>query len=421
MYPSLRLLQQAILVVCMVTVDRRQPTKFRTRNFGTPWTATAQAMLALRSCRASSKLARSTCQRSSSSYRTVKEFDVVFLRQQGVKFPKWHLTAPIRRDSRVRLSYGASVAASDLLGKQILERTVDDKGNAVAIHEPTLASYIVNSDRAATPIYPSDAETIVSLLDLNLTRPGEEADEDDDGAPFEVFEAGTGMGSLSLHIARALHAANPPVPAALRHLLRSSPLARSVAASGGVLELSAGDAALLSSYRSSRRAVLQTLDRSGKHAGPSLRARHAAALVRALHPNAVLVVFSPSVSQIAEFQAWALESEGAGLQLEKVLELPTTSTADGVRDGGCGGRHWDVKIVKPKPAPPGEGEETLPGADGAEDDGSAAVEEREPVVVMRPKVGGRVAGGGFIAVYRKWPAGTSRQQQPEGLGTEAEA
>ncbi len=308
----------------------------------------------------------------------------------------------------------------------------------------------------------------MSLLDLNLTRPGEEADEDD-GAPFEVFEAGTGMGSLSLHIARALHAANPPVPAALRHLLRSSPLARSVAASGGVLELSAGDAALLSAYRSSRRAVLQTLDRSGKHTraayklvrhfrraqyladvdfhvgavdayvGERLAAsggrpvfaravldlpaahRHAAALVRALHPNAVLVVFSPSVSQIAEFQAWALESEGAGLQLEKVLELPTTSTADGVRDGGCGGRHWDVKIVKPKPAPPGEGEETLPGADVAEDDGSAAVEEREPVVVMRPKVGGRVAGGGFIAVYRKWPAGTSRQQQPEGLGTEAEA
>lgn len=116
---------------------------------------------------------RSTCKRSSSSYRTVKgplpflsvskgvlvptnprgsEFDVVFLRQQGVKFPKWHLTAPIRRDSRVRLSYGASVAASDLLGKQILDRTVDDKGNAVAIHEPTLASYVVNSDRAATPV-----------------------------------------------------------------------------------------------------------------------------------------------------------------------------------------------------------------------------------------------------------------------------
>lgn len=77
---------------------------------------------------------------------------MLFLRQQGVKFPKWHLTAPIRHDAHVKLSYGASVAASDLIGKQILERTVDDQGNTVAIHEPTLASYIVNSVRSATPV-----------------------------------------------------------------------------------------------------------------------------------------------------------------------------------------------------------------------------------------------------------------------------
>lgn len=402
-------------------------------------------MLATHSCRASLTLTRTIWKRFSSSYRTVKEFDVLFLRQQGAKFPKWHLTPPIRRDTRVRLSYGASVAASDLLGKQILDRTVDDQGRAVAIHEPTLASYIVNSERSATPIYPSDADTIVSLLDINVTRPGE-----DDGpaeAPFEVFEAGTGMGSLSLHIARALHAANPPVPAALRLALRSSPLARSVA--GNVLDLDAASAALLAAYRASRRAVLHTLDRSGKHtraayklvrhfrraqyladmdfhvgsvdayvsarlaasAGAPVFARavldlpaahaHADALVRALHPNGVLVVFNPSVSQVAEFQAWALERQ-LPLQLEKVLELPTTSTADGVRDGGCGGRHWDVKIVKPKPVPPME--EGL--EDGVEDE---CPTESEPVVVMRPKVGGRVAGGGFVAVYRKWPAGTNRQ------------
>lgn len=83
---------------------------------------------------------------------TATEFDVLFLRQQGVKFPKWHLTAPIRHNSRVRLSYGASVAASDLIGKQLLERTVDSKGNAVVIHEPTLSSYIVNSQRITTPV-----------------------------------------------------------------------------------------------------------------------------------------------------------------------------------------------------------------------------------------------------------------------------
>ncbi len=301
----------------------------------------------------------------------------------------------------------------------------------------------------------------MSLLELSPTRPGEEDDDGGDDAPFEVFEAGTGMGSLSLHIARALHAANPPVPAALRHVLRSSPLARNVATSaGGVLDLAADEAALLSRYKASRRAVLQTLDRSGKHTraaykivrsfrraqyladmdfhvgavddyiaarlaasgGQPVFARavldlpaahaHADQLIRALHPNAVLIIFNPSISQIAEFQTWALAS-GASVQLEKVLELPTTSTADGVRDGGCGGKHWDVKIVKPKPAP----REQAPPGEEAEDE---SVTEREPVVVMRPKVGGRVAGGGFIAVYRKWPAGTSRQQ-PEEPETEPEA
>ncbi|KGQ05613.1 hypothetical protein BBAD15_g9135 [Beauveria bassiana D1-5] len=87
--------------------------------------------------------------------------------------------------------------------------------------------------------------------------------------------------------------------------------------------------------------------------------------------------------------------------------MPTTSTADGVRDGGCGGRHWDVKIIKPKPAP---AEEEKGAAEYTAGNGPGT--ETEPVVVMRPKVGGRVAGGGFVAVYRKWPAGTN-QQQPE--------
>ncbi|OAA36595.1 tRNA (adenine-N(1)-)-methyltransferase [Beauveria brongniartii RCEF 3172] len=329
------------------------------------------------------------------------EFDVLFLRQRGVKYPRWHLTAPIRRDTRVRLSYGASVSGSDLIGKQMLERTVDDKGNTVAVYEPTLASYIVNSDRVATPIYPSDAVTIVSLLDLHPVRPGEEDEGQPDDGPFEVFEAGTGMGSLSLHIARALHAANPPVPA---------PYLADIDFHVGTV----GDYVAARLAASGGRPVFAraVLDLPAAHEDAV-----AAALVPALHDNAVLVLFYPSISQIAEFQAWALES-GAPLRLEKVLEMPTTSTADGVRDGGCGGRHWDVKIIKPKPAR-AEEEEEVTGEDAA-CDGPAT--ESEPVVVMRPKVGGRVAGGGFVAVYRKWPAGTNHQQpeEPE-ADSEAEA
>lgn len=301
-----------------------------------------------------------------------------------------------------------------------------------------------------TKIYPADAETIVSLLDLHVTRPGE-ADEEDD-APFEVFEAGTGMCSLSLHIARALHAANPPVPASLRAALRSAPLARNVATSpGGVLNLTPKQAEQLSAYRASRRAILHTLDHNGGrtraayklvrgfrgaqyladmefHVGavneyvesrlaasggapvfsravldlPAAQ-QHAQPLIRALHPDSLLVIFAPSISQIAEFQMWAMEGR-MPVQLEKVLELPTTTGADAVRDGGSGGKHWDVRIIRPKPAPveaKGEGGEP------------AAVVEPDPVLVLRPKVGGRVAGGGFVAVFRKWPSEAAGAEETE--------
>lgn len=43
----------------------------------------------------------------------------------------------------------------------------------------------------------------------------------DDGQKLEILEAGTGHGSLTLHLARAIHAANPPPPFPLNQ--RSSP------------------------------------------------------------------------------------------------------------------------------------------------------------------------------------------------------
>ena len=79
-------------------------------------------------------------------------YDVLFLRQQGLKYPKYHLTTPLRPESNIKLSYGASVAASELIGRQILDRVADSKGNPVTLYEPTLASYIINSERMATPV-----------------------------------------------------------------------------------------------------------------------------------------------------------------------------------------------------------------------------------------------------------------------------
>ena len=49
---------------------------------------------------------------------------------------------------------------------------------------------------------------MVSLLDIHVS-PSECTSED---APLEILEAGTGHGALTLHLARAIHAANPKLP-----------------------------------------------------------------------------------------------------------------------------------------------------------------------------------------------------------------
>ncbi|KAG4281448.1 hypothetical protein FPRO06_10353 [Fusarium proliferatum] len=358
--------------------------------------------------------------------------DVLFLRQQGTKAPKWHLTSPLRADTKIRLGYGASIGSSELIGRQVLDVLNDSSGRPVTLHEPTLASYIINSPRQATPIYPHHANTIVSLLDLNLPRPGEEAHDVDPNhptQPFEIFEAGTGMGSLTLHLARALHAANPAVPPSLRNTLCTA----RYRTDGFGLDLADKDQAALDSYRSSRRAVLHTLDRNIKHSraahklirhfrrslyfptinfhvGPideyvSSRLAetdnqpflahaildlpsahdHASQVIQALHPNGLLVIFTPSISQIADFQTWVART-GQPMRPERVIELEVSTTADGVLDTG-GGKEWDVKTVIPRENPEG-----------------AAVQ------VMRPKVGERVTGGGFVAVLRRWPVDQIRSQ-----------
>lgn len=230
------------------------------------------------------------------------------------------------------------------------------------------------------------------------------------------------MGSLTLHLARALTAANPAVPSMLRDGLCSA----RYKPEGRGLDLSDEVQAAYDSYRSSRRAVLHTLDQNTRHSraanqlvrryrrsiyyptvdfhtgsisdyiSPRLAETdgqpifshaildlpsvedYASPVIQALHPNGLLVVFAPSISQIARFQAWAAETKQPVRQ-ERVIELDVSTTADGVLDTG-GGREWDVKQVTPKNDPTGV-----------------------PVQVMRPKVGDRISGGGFVGVYRRWP------------------
>lgn len=327
-----------------------------------------------------------------------------------------------------------------------MDRVKDSAGRDVFIYEPSMATYIVHSEHRAVPIYPHDANTIVAMMDLHPERPGEVGD-DPAGEPFEVFEAGTGAASLTLHIARALHAGNPSLGRRLRDAI---PTAKTTAihrpsksdesaervTTTTLASLDLGDPSLrdeAEAYLPTRRAILHTLDRKALHSfeahnlvrrfrrgiylpnidfhtgsissylTPRLASRggrpflsravldlpspedNADPVVSALRPNGTLIVFSPSISQIASFAAWSVEGRKP-LKLDRVAELPTSSSAEyGVQE--CeGGRAWNLSTAVPK------GEE---GGEGGGGGGGRVVQ------IMRPRVGDRIAGGGFVAVFRK--------------------
>ena len=313
-------------------------------------------------------------------------------------------------------------------------------------------------------VYPQDAERIVSLLDINLPPPPSTLPTSAPPA-FEILEAGTGNGALSLFLARALHAANPPPPPSpspfsnVRNPVFSNPEAEA-------------------QWRGSRRAVLYTLDnnsarsahaaglirgfRGGLYAGhvdlhvsdpntwlaaehtrrgdeapflahaildlPAPEA-HVAAVGRALRPNGRLVMFVPSVTQLKA--CWdVVKQHGLPLWHENVFELCA---------GWTGGREWDVRPTRVRrKSATGAGEAgtegrmqpaevELGGEDLQQTDAGSATEGTDAdelesasqggappasdsaddtdadgqVWVCRPRVGAMVRGGGFLGVWQK--------------------
>jgi hypothetical protein len=80
------------------------------------------------------------------------EHDVVLLRQRGAKRAQWRLTPPLRAGQSVRLPQGASVAANALIGRRAFDVIKDDGGRDVTAHEPSLAAYVLLTQRLATPV-----------------------------------------------------------------------------------------------------------------------------------------------------------------------------------------------------------------------------------------------------------------------------
>ncbi|CAG8023107.1 unnamed protein product [Penicillium olsonii] len=139
------------------------------------------------------------------NFSTVKEGDRVILHGKNPL-----LTKVLKSGEKHQVSTG-TVEHDSIIGKRPRDKVQMRKGPPVRFSFPTLEEYVSLVPRLVTPIYPQDANLITSLLDLHVNTPAEGETQ----PPLEILESGTGHGSLTLHLARAIHAANttpPPLP-----------------------------------------------------------------------------------------------------------------------------------------------------------------------------------------------------------------
>ncbi|KAA6415328.1 MAG: hypothetical protein FRX48_00043 [Lasallia pustulata] len=334
------------------------------------------------------------CKRSfASTFNAVAEGDHVLLQAKN------STRAPVftkrLRHSRKTESWWGSVDHTSIIGKRARDVVHTSRGREIRVNLPTLEEYVTLTPRIVTPIYPADANLIVSLLDIHVTPTAPTAQDD---APLEVLEAGTGHGALTLHLARAIHAANP----------RLSPDANQDGlCTGGDMPSSSGvdvstpnltpnaqvSSSEIEEYKSQRKAIIHTLDISSRHSDHAKRVvagfrqglyasnvdfhvgdisewiqkqftaraesqadteakaflshiildlpsshRYIAQAASALHVNGCLLVFNPSITQITQCVE-KIQNERLPLILDRVLELGAAMT---------GGRRWDVRSVRPR-------------------------------------------------------------------------
>ncbi|OGM46983.1 tRNA (adenine-N(1)-)-methyltransferase [Aspergillus bombycis] len=135
------------------------------------------------------------------------------------------LTKPLQQGQKTDLRRGY-LEHNNIIGRRVRERIQAQKGQHNLSPEyrltlPTLDEYVALTPRLVTPIYAADANLIVSLLDIHVAPPAE--GEEYAQRPLEILESGTGHGSLTLHLARAIQAANPtppplPAPSQIQYL-----------------------------------------------------------------------------------------------------------------------------------------------------------------------------------------------------------
>ncbi|KAL4814814.1 S-adenosyl-L-methionine-dependent methyltransferase [Aspergillus spinulosporus] len=344
--------------------------------------------------------ARSRFPRSiDTDFSVFREGDRVVI--NNVKKRQPMLTAPLRRGHKIDTPRGI-LDPDRIIGRGPREIIPTHKGTRFLVTLPTLEQYISMTPRHVTPIYAKDANVIVSLLDLHVAQPGE-GDKTNGPAPLQILESGTGHGALTLHLSRAIQAANtlpPPLPIASQVKYLEQPPEEPKDAEEDLeqdqeqQQQQEQEQEQWDTWRATRKAIIHTVEvspifsrhaeklvrgfRRGIYAGnidfyvgrvenwvsdqikdssqpfqpflthaildmPSahLRIPHVASVLKS---NGILAVFMPSVTQITEC-AMYIRKHGIPLELDKVVELGT---------GISGGRTWDVRFaVKKSKADPG--------------------------------------------------------------------
>ncbi|MCJ1409214.1 hypothetical protein MMC19_003292 [Ptychographa xylographoides] len=143
---------------------------------------------------------------------------------------------------------------------------------------------------------------------------------------------------------------------------------------------------------------------------------HVEKVASALHPDGVLIVFNPSITQILRSIKMIREKK-IPLWLDRVVELGA---------GLTGGREWDVRTARPRASLRAEKARTeaqaVKGLGTSEETNVLGITNEGPMqsakqdqehiellrpersgfeTICRPKVGERITGGGFLGVWRK--------------------
>ena len=273
---------------------------------------------------------------------------------------------------------------------------------------------------------------IVSLLDIHISSQSSATEGE---PPLQILEAGTGHGGLTLYLARAIHAANPPASreekrlqrGAVIHSLDISPkhsehakqivkgFRRGLYANNVNFQI--GDVSEWIDQRISSRQEVQ-IESIGKmflsHVILDLPSSHShlEKVASALRANGNLLVFNPSVTQINSC-VQLIKDKRLPLHLDRVLELGPAMT---------GGREWDIRAVKPRALLNLENEKKVKDKISIADKVSAEAilrntldtqtkdEEQMQVseeddtgweMICRPKTYAKTVGGGFLGMWKK--------------------